>query len=206
MLSILSFDFFQLLILLFGLKVMNAYFFSHLFILIITLIITYFLSKKLIPQKSKIIFSLLFIFFNTSISFWNNPFFPEDFENRKITLELNQIEIEELNQISTNKITCFFLSTCHFCEIASDYLNKMYISGQIKDIKIVYFAHQTTADSIVKSRGIEIPYEIIDNDSFFKFSGNSFPVVLYKEQENQLKKWVGNDVNFACFDYLTSKQ
>jgi glutaredoxin len=158
--------------------------------------------KKWVKIAVAVVVPVIFL----STSFFQNPYYPEDFEDRASLIEFNEEQSVKYNSISSAKTTCFFLATCPFCEIASDYLNDLYVSGQIKDIEIIYYAYQSTADSLVKSRGIQIPYKTIEDNSFFSFSGNSFPVVLHKEQDNQVKKWVGNDVNFACYDYLVSKQ
>lgn len=186
--------------------VATSFVISHFLILLFSILIILFITKTNFKKWLKIAVAVVVPVIFLSTSFIQNPYYPEDFENRAVSTTYNNEQIIILNTISKTKTTCFFLATCPFCEIASDYLNDLYVSGQIKDIEIIYYAYQTTADSIVKSRGIQIPYKTIEDKSFFEFSGNSFPVVLHKEQDNQVKKWVGNDVNFACYDYLVSKQ
>lgn len=203
--AVFSFDFFHLLIEWIGTGVVISFFASYVLIVIFSVFIILFLNKHFVQKKMKVFFSIFFIFFIFTISFWKNPLYPQDFENNSTTISLSSDELKIYDNISQTRTTCFFLATCPFCEIASDYLNYLYISGQIKDIEIIYYAYPTTADSIVKSRGIKIPYKTIEDDSFFKFSGSSFPVIINRNN-NSLEKWVGNDVNFACYDYLVSKQ
>lgn len=100
------------------------------------------------------------------------------------------------------KITCYLLANCPFCEIASQKLNALYESGKITNIELVYFAYQETAHSLILSNNYSIPYSTMQNDSlFFKLAGNRFPCVQY-QSENQIITWAGNNVNFACLDFL----
>jgi len=203
--SLSSYNFFHFIIKHFGFGVVTSFIFSFVFIITSSFLIILHINKHLIKKRSMIFFSIFFLLYVISITFWKNPIYPQDFENNNKTILLSADEVNDYIKISTAQTTCFFLATCPFCEISSDYLNNMYISGQIKDIKIIYYAYQSTADSIVKSRGIKIPYEVLEDDSFFKFSGNSFPVILHRNND-KIMKWKGNDVNFACYDYIKASQ
>lgn len=95
--------------------------------------------------------------------------------------------------------------TCPYCETASRELNAHFKSKNIQDIEFVYYAYEKTADSLVNSQNIEVPYQNVESDIFFKVSGGQFPVVIKRNDDNTIQYWFGNDVNFGCFDALGDK-
>lgn len=160
-----------------------------------------FFKKEIKSTVHKVVASLIFIGICFT-SFYSNPFYPEDFENRPTTLTIND-EIQKV-YLSDTKVqtTCYLLVTCPFCEIASVKLDALHRSGKLNNIEFVYYAYQKTADSLVNANNISIPYRVIENDSiFFLRAGKVFPSVQFNNGK-ELVHWAGNNVNFACFDYL----
>ncbi len=133
-----------------------------------------------------------------------SPIYPEDFNNRPVIISPTDYPIDKLQKYSNSSVTCFFLISCPFCEKAASSLDAIYKNGGIKDIEIIYYAYQSTADSLVKTNNIGIPYSVISDDTFFNLAGKSFPTILLKK-DDEMKFWIGNDVNYACFDYLISQ-
>lgn len=173
---------------------------------IIVAFVAFLLLKNEVKTKVQIVLSVVLYTGICLASFYSNPFYPEDFENRVNSVEISP-EITEVYLSDTEaKTTCYLLVTCPFCEIATIKLNALYQANKINDIELVYFALPSTADSLVATNGISIPYRTIENDSiFFLRAGSNFPSIQFRDSK-ELLYWSGNNVNFACFDYLISRK
>jgi hypothetical protein len=178
-----------------------SYIIPNILIVVVLGTLLFFTIKSKIKLAYKSIIVIVTIGGAMGVNFLMNPLYPVDIENRNVSIDYSTEEFQQLNKISDKKIKCFFLSSCPYCEIAAHKLNLMYNSGSIQDIEFIYYSYQKTADSIVKSQNIKVPYSNYESDSIFTLVGNSFPVILLQNNDTSLL-WAGNDVNFACFDFL----
>lgn len=184
-----------------GFGVQFSFWVPSILLLILLTAVSFVIFKLENKKVFKILLSAAIAVSSFGLNFFITPFYPEDFENRIQSVQYTDAEYSELNAISTKKIKCIFLATCPFCEIAAEKLNILHNSGSIKDIEFIYFAHPKTADSIVNSQNLSVPYTTFKDKEIFKLVNGSFPAIILTHGDSS-KLWTGNDVNFACMDYL----
>ena len=186
-----------------GVSIQYSFWMSLVLLLVCVIIFSIILIKLKLKTIYKVAIISIVTISTFGLNLLNNPYYPEDFENRPIIPQYSSEDLQKLNVISNKKIKCFFLSDCPYCEIAAEKLNILYNAGKLKEIEIIYFAYPKTADSIVKAQSLSLPYTNFEDKSIFQLINNNFPAILLQNGDSTLL-WSGNDVNFACFDYLTS--
>lgn len=186
----------------FGFSSAIGFWTPYILVVLLLCILGYLIFKMTPSIKKRLLFISASTILSTSLLFLITPFYPEDFKNSVTQLTAPDYPIATLDSISDTEITCFFLSNCPFCEIASRELNAHFLGGNISDIKFVYYAYEATADSLTSAQNIVVPYKNMESDDFFKVSGNDFPVIIRRNSDTTIDYWSGNSVNFACFDDL----
>lgn len=135
-----------------------------------------------------------------SIVYVINPYYPEDFENRVTELSSPKYPIDELLELGTHDVYCFFLTECEFCKKASEVLETLHQKYPEIDIQIYFYCTAEYLPHALADKNITISASNIDNDSFFKLAGNSFPVIILPNEDGTISYWSGNDVNYTTFD------
>ncbi len=180
----------------------NALLTYYIFIILLCSVTLYWLFKKnIIWIKITGIIVSISLF---SIAFWLNPIYENDWKIE------GKIENSNLNQKIfknyTTPILVFADPNCSHCEELIRRLVLMKNQYETKNITLILNNLNNDELKIFQKKIGDI-FEIntISEEEFLNTTQGRFPMILLKNQENNITKWYNSDLGLKSFDYLINQ-
>lgn len=179
---------------------------------ILTIISSAFIIRQLkhikVKKSKKYIFPLVVII-AIATSFIKPVYIDDWIAPEVVSKEKNEM-ISELNDEfninqNENAVYAFFTTTCPFCKMAALKLGINERNGKLPKTYIFFPSKKEDAEAFLKSNRLKnIQYFLVEDKTFLKYAGNSFPSIYFSSNEKTYH-WTGSKFNYRALNLISEK-